>query len=88
MLFVEVEGMLRIATGFLFRAQPSLMTMDRSSKIMDEIFASPEEEGRGRLLKILQEFLVSESSKHSTKEKGTYTLNGKRVSYKEQLQSR
>jgi cohesin loading factor subunit SCC2 len=37
---------------------------------MDAIFASPEEEGRGRLLKILQDFLVAESAKHSAKEKG------------------
>jgi len=37
----------------------------------DEIFASPEEEGRGRLLKIIQDFLVSEASKHIAKEKGT-----------------
>lgn len=37
---------------------------------MDAIFASPEEEGRSRLLKIMQEFLVSEAAKHSAKEKG------------------
>src|ERR1700733_1087249 len=46
------------------------MTLESSATIMDAIFASPEEEGRGRLLKIMQEFLVSESSKHSAKEKG------------------
>ena len=46
------------------------MTLPRSASVMDEIFASPEEEGRGRLLKIIQEFLVSEVSKHSAKEKG------------------
>jgi|ERR1700679_518199 hypothetical protein len=57
--------------GFLFRAQPSLMTLDRSATIMDAIFASPDEESRGRLLRIMQEFLVSEAAKHSTKEKGT-----------------
>ena len=56
--------------GFLFRAQPSLMTLDRSATIMDAIFASPDEESRGRLLRIMQEFLVSEAAKHSTKEKG------------------
>lgn len=48
------------------------MTMERSSTIMDEIFASPEEEGRGRLLKIMQDFLVSEAAKHSAKEKGAF----------------
>jgi cohesin loading factor subunit SCC2 len=51
------------------------MTMERSSTIMDAIFASPEEEGRGRLLKIMQEFLISEASKHSVKEKGKFLLN-------------
>jgi cohesin loading factor subunit SCC2 len=58
--------------GFLFRAQPSLMTLDRSATIMDAIFASPDEESRGRLLRIMQEFLVSEATKHSTKEKGIF----------------
>ena len=61
-----------IYSGFLFRAQPTLMTLPRSASVMDEIFASPEEEGRGRLLKIIQEFLVSEVSKHSAKEKGNF----------------
>ncbi|KAF9267598.1 hypothetical protein L218DRAFT_955463 [Marasmius fiardii PR-910] len=55
--------------GFLFRAQPTLMTLENSAAIMDSIFASPEEEGKARLLKIIQEFLVSESAKHSAKEK-------------------
>ena len=48
------------------------MTLPRSASVMDEIFASPEEDGRGRLLKIIQEFLVSEASKHSAKEKGNF----------------
>lgn len=47
------------------------MTLDRSANIMDAIFASPEEESRGRLLRIIQEFLLSEAAKHSAKEKGT-----------------
>jgi cohesin loading factor subunit SCC2 len=38
--------------------------------IMDATFASQEEEGRARLLKIMQEFLVSEAAKHAQKEKG------------------
>ena len=46
------------------------MTMESSAVIMDAIFESPEEEGRGRLLKIMQDFLISEASKHSAKEKG------------------
>jgi hypothetical protein len=45
--------------------------MERSSTIMDAVFLSPEEESRGRLLKIMQEFLTSEASKHSAKEKGS-----------------
>lgn len=48
------------------------MTLDRSATIMDAIFASPDEESRGRLLRIMQEFLVSEATKHSTKEKGIF----------------
>ncbi|KAF8904085.1 hypothetical protein CPB84DRAFT_1773363 [Gymnopilus junonius] len=54
---------------FLFRAQPTLMTMERSARIMDDIFTSQEEEGKGRILKIIQDFLVSEAAKHSAKEK-------------------
>jgi cohesin loading factor subunit SCC2 len=46
------------------------MTLETSAAIMDAIFASPDEEGRGRLLKIIQDFLVSEASKHSAFEKG------------------
>ncbi|TFY83179.1 hypothetical protein EWM64_g834 [Hericium alpestre] len=53
--------------GFLFRAQPTLMTVESSAMIMDAIFASSQEESRARLLKVMQEFLVSEASKHSVK---------------------
>ena len=60
--------------GFLFRAQPTLMTMERSAYIMDQIFASPEEEGKGRLLKIIQDFLFSEAEKHSALAKGKRTI--------------
>ncbi|KAF9488996.1 hypothetical protein BDN71DRAFT_1531854 [Pleurotus eryngii] len=56
---------------FLFRAQPTLMTLERSAAVMDAIFSSPEEDGRARLLKIMQNFLESESLKHSNKEKET-----------------
>ncbi|KZT11764.1 uncharacterized protein LAESUDRAFT_733751 [Laetiporus sulphureus 93-53] len=64
-----LRGRILQCLGFLFRAQPALMTMDRSASIMDGIFASPEEEARGPLLKILLDFLVSEASKHAEKEK-------------------
>jgi cohesin loading factor subunit SCC2 len=46
------------------------MTLESSAMIMDATFASQEEEGRARLLKIMQEFLVSEAAKHTQKEKG------------------
>ncbi|TDL22099.1 hypothetical protein BD410DRAFT_770589 [Rickenella mellea] len=65
-----LRGRLLQCLGFLFRAQPTLMTLDSSATMMDAIFASPEEDNRGRLLKLMQEFLVSESEKHSHQEKG------------------
>jgi len=46
------------------------MTLDSSAMIMDATFASQEEESRARLLKIMQEFLLSEAAKHAQKEKG------------------
>ena len=46
------------------------MTAQPSAKIMDDIFSSPMEEIRGRLLKILQEFLIAEAAKHAANEKG------------------
>lgn len=48
------------------------MTAEPSAAVMDAIFAAPEEEGRARLLRILQDFLVSEAAKHAAKEKGEY----------------
>ena len=47
------------------------MTLESSATIMDDIFASPEEEGRTRLLKIMQDFIVSEAAKHTSKEKAS-----------------
>jgi cohesin loading factor subunit SCC2 len=41
-----------------------------ADSIMDQIFASPEEEGKGRLLKIILDFLISESEKHAALAKG------------------
>ncbi|KAF4617468.1 hypothetical protein D9613_005695 [Agrocybe pediades] len=64
-----LRGRLLQCLGFLFRAQPTLMTMERSAMVMDQIFLSQEEEAKGRLLRIIQDFLVSEASKHSAKEK-------------------
>ncbi|KAI0290109.1 hypothetical protein B0F90DRAFT_1654815 [Multifurca ochricompacta] len=65
--------------GFLFRAQPTLMTLESSAMIMDATFASQEEEGRARLLRIMQEFLVSEATKHAHKEKNKASAKGKQA---------
>ncbi|KAJ7366455.1 hypothetical protein DFH08DRAFT_1003444, partial [Mycena albidolilacea] len=73
----DLRGRILQCLGFLFRAQPSLMTMDRSSVIMDDIFSSSDEERRGRLLKIIQEFLISEAAKHSAKQKDAIAIKGK-----------
>jgi cohesin loading factor subunit SCC2 len=53
------------------------MTLESSAMIMDATFASQEEEGRARLLKIMQEFLVSEAAKHAQKEKSKTNTNTK-----------
>ncbi|KAG9095820.1 Sister chromatid cohesion protein 2 [Ceratobasidium sp. UAMH 11750] len=60
-----LRGRLLQCFGFLFRAHPSLLTHDDSAEMMDAIFASPQEEAQARLLKIMQDFLLSEASKHS-----------------------
>lgn len=46
------------------------MTDGRSSSIMDSILASPDQEGHGRVLRIIQDFLASEAEKHAATEKG------------------
>ena len=61
--------MSNVCIGFLFRAQPALLTAEASSRIMDDIFSSSDEDARGRLLKIMQDFLVSESEKHAAVQK-------------------
>ncbi|KIO02759.1 hypothetical protein M404DRAFT_15882 [Pisolithus tinctorius Marx 270] len=66
-----LKGRILQCLGFLFRARPTLMTLDQSAGIMDAIFASPDEESRGRLLRILQDFLVSEAAKHTEQQKGS-----------------
>ncbi|OSD02424.1 hypothetical protein PYCCODRAFT_1410918 [Trametes coccinea BRFM310] len=77
-----LRGRILQCLGFLFRAQPALMTAEPSTKIMDSIFASPAEEARGRLLKILQDFLVSEAAKHTANEKAAAGSKGKSTSSK------
>ncbi|KAI0823297.1 hypothetical protein BC628DRAFT_1504458 [Trametes gibbosa] len=77
-----LRGRILQCLGFLFRAQPALMTAEPSAKIMDAIFSSPIEEARGRLLKILQDFLMSEAAKHAANEKAVAGPKGKSVAGK------
>jgi len=49
------------------------MTHESSAQLMDQIFSSEGEEAKARLLKILQDFLSSESAKHAAQEKGGYS---------------
>jgi cohesin loading factor subunit SCC2 len=55
------------------------MTLESSAMVMDATFTSQEEEGRARLLKIMQEFLLSEAAKHSQKEKSKMNAKGKQA---------
>ncbi|CAE6459153.1 unnamed protein product [Rhizoctonia solani] len=68
---LQLRGRLLQCFGFLFRAHPSLLTREDSAEMMDAIFASPQEEAQARLLKIMQDFLLSEASKH------THSVNNK-----------
>lgn len=45
------------------------MTLEPSTRIMDKIFQSDLDETKGRMLKILHDFLVSEATKHAEMEK-------------------
>lgn len=45
------------------------MTLEPSTRIMDKVFRSDSDETKGRMLKILHDFLVSEASKHGETEK-------------------
>ncbi|CAK5269780.1 unnamed protein product [Mycena citricolor] len=73
----SLKGRILQCLGFLFRAQPTLMTTERSAAVMDDIFSSSDEERRGRLLKIIQDFLISEAIKHSSKLKDSASLKAK-----------
>ncbi|KLO06964.1 hypothetical protein SCHPADRAFT_1002012 [Schizopora paradoxa] len=66
-----LRGRLLQCLGFLFKAQPTLMTLESSATMMDAIFASDEDDSRARLLRLMQEFLIAESEKHSEQEKNT-----------------
>jgi cohesin loading factor subunit SCC2 len=54
------------------------MTTESSAKLMDDIFVATEDELRARLLKIIQDFLVSESAKHAAREKGLFLVIARR----------
>ena len=45
------------------------MTLEPSTRIMDKIFQFDSDETKGRMVKILHDFLVSEASKHAEMEK-------------------
>lgn len=47
------------------------MTTDESAELMDTVFSAADFEARARLLRIIQDFLMSESSKFMAQEKGT-----------------
>ncbi|KAG9034044.1 Sister chromatid cohesion protein 2 [Tulasnella sp. JGI-2019a] len=69
--------------GFLFRAQPTLLTRPQSAATMDAIFGSADEEARGRLLKIMQDFLVGESEKYDASQKAGKPKVAKQVKMEE-----
>lgn len=50
------------------------MTLETSASIMDTIFLSEDDEGKGWILKIMQEFLLSESSKDCLQGQGRILL--------------
>lgn len=51
------------------------MTVESSAAMMDAIFRSPDEEDHGRLLSIMQEFLLSQVSKVVEQQKGEQELS-------------
>lgn len=50
------------------------MTLDTSATIMDSIFQSDNEQSQSTLLKIIQDFLISEATKHSEHTRGEVCL--------------
>ncbi|KAG9017932.1 Sister chromatid cohesion protein 2 [Tulasnella sp. 427] len=71
--------------GYLFRAQPTLMTRPQSAAMMDAVFGGEDEDAKGRLLKIMQGFLISESEKHSALQKGKNTTKKAKAVNMEEL---
>lgn len=50
------------------------MMKDESDRLMSDVFATSDAEARARLLRIMQDFLASESAKFMAKEKGVLAL--------------
>lgn len=68
-LFGTSKSLTVLSLGFLFRAQPTLLTAEPSTLIMDSILSSNDDDARARLLRIIQEFLSAEAEKHAMKER-------------------
>ncbi|KAF8315647.1 hypothetical protein DL93DRAFT_2078873 [Clavulina sp. PMI_390] len=57
--------------GFLYRSYPTLMTEGESTTLMNEVFSSEDMDARAKLLRVIQDFLMSESAKFMAQEKAT-----------------
>lgn len=73
--FLEQPGRLSFPVcpshpGFLFRAYPSLMTRESMTKVMDDILKSSEAGDKLLLLKIIQEFLMTEHARRGPETAG------------------
>ncbi|KZP01340.1 hypothetical protein CALVIDRAFT_492971 [Calocera viscosa TUFC12733] len=64
--------------GIMFKAYPRLLTHDSTLTLMDTVLSSNDVEARGRVLKILQDFLASEATKRAEEER-EYKKTGKRT---------
>lgn len=57
------------------------MVHESTFQLLDTVFQSQEDEVRGRVLKILQEFLASEAAKRAEEERGGSLLSGSEASF-------
>ena len=58
-------------SGFLYRAAPMLMLQGSSTRIMDRIFASGTDEAKVQLLRVIVDFLQSQSGSSSKRSADT-----------------
>ncbi|KAG8907886.1 Sister chromatid cohesion protein 2 [Tulasnella sp. 403] len=79
----SARGQFLRCLGYLYRAQPTLMTRPQSAAMMDAVFESTDEEAKGRLLKIMQGFLIAESEKHAALQKAKRPKTAKPVNMEE-----